>query len=176
MGLTWYHTHTVFSSCFLCSTCLIASFVSSIIWPQRLSSQFIVFSQSWSLLSHACLAQLPQIIYYQWNDKAEGKKKNGKPSVMLYRLCVFLDLLVHGPTAWAKLSFLHTRWNPVIHYILVLFLKGATLSNPTSNYRMYYFLFFKSAFALCTAKETNDLHGLYCILCIHLFSSVQNFM
>lgn len=84
------------------------------------------------LLTHACLAQLSQIIYYQWDDKGE-RRKTGRPSVILYRRCVFLDLLVHGPTAWAKLFFLPTWWNPVIHYILVLFLKGAS---PASNYRM----------------------------------------
>lgn len=49
------------------------------------------------MLSHVCLAQLLQIIYYRCNDKAQ-RKKPGTPSVILYRTCVFLG----PPCSWPQ--------------------------------------------------------------------------
>lgn len=74
-------------------------------------------------------------------------------------------------------SFLHTQWNPVIHYILVLFLKGATLSSPASIYRMdfhfYYYFFFNQLLHFVQQKKHMTYMGcivyyvyIYSALCI----------
>lgn len=66
--------------------------------------------------------------------------------------------------------------------IFILFFAGGhmieqfstqTLGEFYINWTIIISIFLISFFALCTAKENIDLHELCCILCIHLFSSVQ---
>lgn len=113
------HTHAVPNSCLVPAACFAAPTTRSALLIQQMSPRFTMLSYVKSCLSGTITSK---INYYRCNNKAQ--RRNLARPQLYCRECVFyLVLLVHGPSASAKFFFLYSWWNPVIHYIPVLFVK-----------------------------------------------------
>lgn len=100
LGLVSYLTHAhartrgVLNSCLVPAACCAAPTTCFVLSIQQMSSRFTMFSHVKSCLSGTVTSK---INYYRRNDKAQ-RRKPGTPSVVLYRMCVFLG----PPCSWPR--------------------------------------------------------------------------